>query len=333
MQKKILVVGSLAYDNLMQFEGLFKDVMVGGNFNIALTASNRKVGFGGCAGNIAFNLRLFGAEPLILTTVGSDFKGYEKWLKDLKVDIDGIHKAEDLLTAAAFIVTDKSQNQVIIFEPGAMNLHLPSQTVKSLKNYAEIAWAIIAPDSTARMVKIAAECKELGIPYLFDPAQQIQNFLNEDLIKLISDAQILILNEYESGLLQNKLGMSGEQISALGSGNAGTGEVAGVVAGAGASGRIYIETHGAKGCRIKTPEGDFFVKAVKASVEKDPTGCGDAFRAGLIYGLMQGFNIQKSCRIAALTATYNLENPGTQEHKFTLAEFGKRFEDSFGEAV
>ncbi|HLG25717.1 MAG TPA: carbohydrate kinase family protein, partial [Candidatus Gracilibacteria bacterium] len=262
--------------------------------------------------NIAYNLRLLGEMPVLMTVVGSDFEPYRARLLELGCNVEHVYASDKALTASAFIVTDREENQITIFEPGAMFTIDTSQSVKDA-GAGTLAWAIISPDRPERMVKLSLECAESGVPYVFDPAQQIPNFQNPDLMKALSGAAVVIANEYESALLSKKLGVTPEELSAMVP--------------------TFIETHGSKGCSIKSPEGMFFVRAVQPAQIADPTGCGDAFRAGVLMGLRRGFAIQKSCMVGALIATYSLEQPGTQNHRFTMDEFGARFENNFGETL
>jgi adenosine kinase len=309
---KILVVGSLAYDHVMQYDGRIKDVMIPGNYNMAFTASSRAIFYGGCSGNISYSLRLLGEKPIIMTVVGSDFNDYRKWLKKKHIDVSAIFESERHLTASAFIITDKDQNQITFFDPGAMNAVVTDQHIGNIK-YNDIAWAIIAPDVPQRMVQLAEECKNLDIPYIFDPAQQIEVFRKKRLLTAIENASILIVNEYESELLSKKLGILKEELSSMVP--------------------TYIETHGERGCSIKTSKGTERVNAVVPKHIIDPTGCGDAFRSGVLMGLRKGYPIKKACEIGALVATYSIEQFGTQAHSFSKEEFAKRYEKSFGEPL
>jgi adenosine kinase len=309
---KILVVGSLAYDHVMQYDGRIKDVMVHGNYNMAFTASSRAIFYGGCAGNISYSLRLLGEKPIIMTVVGSDFKNYNEWLKKRGIDVSAIFESERHLTASAFIITDKEQNQITFFDPGAMNSVVTDQHIGNIK-YNDIAWAIIAPDVPQRMVQLAEECSNLDIPYIFDPAQQIEVFKKKSLLTAIENASILIVNGYESELLSKKLGISKYELASMTP--------------------IYIETHGERGCSIITSGGTVRVKAVRPIHIIDPTGCGDAFRSGVLMGLRNGYPIKKACRIGSLVATYSIEQFGTQAHSFSKEEFAKRYEKSFGEPL
>lgn len=308
--KNILVVGSLAYDHVMTYGKSFQEVMLPGRFDVALTTQSHLVSFGGCSGNIAYNLRLMRQQPMILTVAGSDFKQYQDRLVQLRVKLDGVYVSDKFPTATAFIVTDPEGHQITVFDGGAMSAVDTATTVKSLGGADAFAYVIISPDKPERMLRVADECYELQIPYFFDPAQQMNNFKPEDLLRVIQNAFVLIVNEYEADLLSKKIGVPREGLAALS--------------------KNSIETHGARGCTIKSAEGMSFVRAAQPSQIVDPTGCGDAFRAGVVAGLMQGKNFQESCQIGALLATYNLEHQGTQSHSFTVEEFAARLEDTFG---
>lgn len=308
--KNILVVGSLAYDHVMTYGKSFQEVMLPNRFDVALTTQSHMVSFGGCSGNIAYNLRLLGQQPVLLTVAGSDFKQYQDRLVQLGVKLDGVYVSDKFPTATAFIVTDPEGHQITVFDGGAMSAVDTATTVASLGGASEFAYAIISPDKPERMLRVADECHALHIPYFFDPAQQMNNFKPEDLLRVIQNAFVLIVNEYEADLLSKKIGIAREGFADLS--------------------KNYIETHGARGCTIKSSEGMFFVRAAQPSQVIDPTGCGDAFRAGVVDGLMEGKSLQSSCQIGALLATYNLEHQGTQSHSFTMEEFAKRLEDTFG---
>lgn len=308
--KNILVVGSLAYDHVMTYGKSFKEVMLPDHFDVALTTQSHVVSFGGCSGNIAYNLRLLGQQPVLLTVAGSDFKQYQDRLVHMGVNLDGVYVSDKYPTATAFIVTDPEGHQITVFDGGAMSAVDTETTVKSLGGAESFAYVVISPDKPERMLKVADECRELQIPYFFDPAQQMNNFKPEDLMRVIQNAFVLIVNEYEADLLSKKIGIAREGLAALS--------------------RNSIETHGARGCTIKSGEGVFFVRAAQPSKIVDPTGCGDAFRAGVVAGLMQGKNFQDACQIGALLATYNLEHQGTQSHSFTMDEFTARLQNTFG---
>lgn len=308
-KNKILVLGSLAYDHEMKYGGLFKDIIVPNNYNIAITAKTKNVYFGGCAGNISYNLRLLQQQPVIMTVTGKDFNEYKQWLTGCGVDINSVYQSEKFFTASAIICTDDEQNQMTIFNPGAMYEVDTTQTLKTME-YGSIAWAIISPEFPKRMMKFAQECKELGIPFVFDPGQVLPGLSNEELMWGIKNSNVFIVNDYESAMLNKRLGLTPELIAEMCP--------------------IYVETHGDKGSTIMGKEGVFYIRAVQPSKIVDPTGCGDAYRAGFLAGLVQGKNLERCGQAGALCATYSIENEGTQLHKYTLEEFSKRLEDNFG---
>jgi len=310
--KKILVVGSLAYDHVMLYDGSFKDVILPEHYSFAVTAINRRISYGGCGGNIAYNLKLLGENPVLIGIGGSDFDRYRERLNLLGIDASNVLETDQHLTAAAFICTDNQENQITFFDAGAMVI--PTAPALKKIEYRELSYAIIAPDNPARMIKIAKECFELSIPFIFDPAQEIEYISVADLTWAVTNCYLLIVNDYEADLLAKKLCMPRVKLQRI-VGN-------------------YIETHGPHGCTlISSNEGARDIKAVKAYRLVDPTGCGDAFRAGVLMGLSRGFKLDKACKIGALTATYNLEHAGTQNHIFTFKEFKRRFEDSFNESI
>lgn len=306
---KILIIGSIAYDSVMQYEGLFENVILPKNFSIALTTCDKKIFFGGCGGNIAYNLSLFSEKPVLLTSAGKDFQMYQQWLKKRKIDISGIYISSKEYTASATIVTDQQQNQITIFDPGAMT----EKTKLKIKNLfpGNISWAIISPDNPRHMISSAEECFQFNIPYIFDPGQAIAHLPFESLIQSIQRSHVLIVNEYESQLLLEKLHCSPQKLHSMVP--------------------VFIETLGAKGCKVVSNQGNFIIPAIKPHKIFDPTGCGDAFRAGVLVGLKNNFSLQKSCQIGTLLATYKLEHSGTQEHVFTFSAFKKRYIQCFGE--
>ncbi|MFA5829708.1 MAG: carbohydrate kinase family protein [Candidatus Gracilibacteria bacterium] len=316
MQKqKILVAGSLAYDHVMEYDGYFKDMLLPqklDSLSVTFTSNSKKVHYGGTGGNIAYTLKLLGCDPLLVGVAGKDFDEYKKWLEDNGIDASSIVTNKEFYTASAYILTDKSLNQITMFQIGAMG---SAPHAIQIKDYADraITWAIIAPDDAARMVRLSQECSEHKIKYIFDPAQQIGSLSPAQLLTAIGGAELLIANDYEAELLAKKLGITREKLSTMTP--------------------CYIETHGDRGASVRDYDGNYFVHAVKASNIVDPTGCGDAFRAGVLAGMEMNYGLEKSCKIGALAATYNLENHGTQGHKFTWQEFKKRYEENFGEEL
>lgn len=308
-KKKVLVVGSIAYDHLMHFKDAFSDVIMPDNLNMVFPVSYHNFMFGGCGGNIAYSLKQLGIEPLIMTTVGSDFHEYKKYFKKMGMDLSGIMQDRNKMTASAYIVTDKNQNQITIFDPGAMQSKTSPRNIVSLRGYKNIELAIISPDSPKQMLIAAEDCKKMKIPYVFDAGQQINAFVEEDLRKIIVNADYFIANDYETSLLMKKLGVTKKELLFMP--------------------KIYIQTHGKDGSTIHHGDKTTKVEAVKANREVDPTGCGDAFRAGFVAGLQKGYDLKKCCQLGSLIATYNLENEGTQNHILNKSEIEGRFQLSF----
>lgn len=311
-KNRILVVGSLAYDHVMQYDGYFRNAMMPGHYNLVVTAANRAVFYGGCAGNIAYSLKLLNENPLIMTVAGSDFGEYKEWLTKKGIDSSAVYESDRHLTASAFIVTDKDENQIVIFDPGAMNAGYPNQELKNI-DYKKIAWAIIAPDEPDRMYAVAKDCKSLGIPFIFDPAQQLPMIEETKLKEIISMADILIVNKYEAELITNKIGVNKDKLASMVN--------------------VFIETRGAEGSSINAKGEVHLVRAIQPAQMLDPTGCGDAFRAGVLTGLRNNMDIVKSAQIGSLMATYSIENFGTQSHEFTIEDFKQRYRENFSQPV
>jgi len=300
---KILILGSLAYDHMMRYRGVFKEASVPGSSSLSLTAFGRKLFYGGCAGNIAYSLQLLGEKPVIATAVGKDFREYRDRLEKLGIDLRGVVESVDLMTASAFIITDNDEDQITIFDPGAMHDEKALISLEDLKP-EEIRLALLAPDLPLRMLSMGRECVEQGIPYYFDPGQQTGIFTVEELREIIDEATGLIMNEYEAELVCQKLKIDLEEL------------VSRVT--------TVIVTKGEKGCTVWSSGKEFDVGAVKPRKLADPTGCGDAFRAGLLSGLMRDVGLKKACHMAAVVASFSLEHVGTQEHSFTKEEFEAR---------
>lgn len=305
--EKILVVGSLAYDHVMTYDGLFQDGLLAehlDNLSVTFTTDHKLLHFGGCGANIAYTLKLLGVDPVLMGLIGKDSADYMKWLKKNKISTSKIVTVRDSFTASAYILTDRNGHQITIFHAGAMD-KAPKALRLSDLGCAKVGWAIIAPDDHRRMVRLARECFSVGVRYIFDPGQQILKMKPSELLSSIKHATILIFNEYEGELLCQQLKLSKKELCSLGA--------------------ICIETLAEKGARVfQKGSLNFTVPAVKPLKVVDPTGCGDAFRAGLVAGLTKGFSMQKSCQMGTLAATYALEHQGTQNHTFTVKQFEAR---------
>jgi adenosine kinase len=307
-----IICGSFAYDNIMVFPDRFKNHILPDKIhilNVAFMVPEMRREFGGCAGNIAYNLKLLGDEPIPVGTVGKDFAPYREWMEHCGIARDYLKVVEQSFTAQAFITTDLDDNQITAFHPGAMSF-------SHLNHLADVrggSIGIISPDGKDGMCQHAAQFQQRGIPFIFDPGQGLPMFNGEDLRRLIGLATWVTVNDYEWQVMQERTGMTAvemiEHVEAL------------------------IVTLGAQGSRIHTKGGDYEIPAATARAIKDPTGCGDAYRAGLLHGLQRQLNWETTGRIAALMGAIKIEQHGTQNHRFTRAEFDSRFKESFGSSL
>ncbi|MDD5071411.1 MAG: carbohydrate kinase family protein [Patescibacteria group bacterium] len=308
----ILVSGSLVYDRIMNFPGEFKDHILPDKIhilNVSFTINKLRESFGGTAGNIAYNLSLLGEKPIILGRVGADFFKYEKWLKGKEIDISKIRKSKKELTASAYIITDQADNQITGFYPGPMDKKY-CQVAKKIKN---VKMAIVSPDAKARMIEYLKIYKKSNIPYIFDPGQQIINFSRKELKWAIPGSQVLIGNDYEIHLVLKNTGMN--------------------LAKLGKMTEILVITKGDKGSEIYSGGRVVKIPPAKPKNTSDPTGAGDAYRAGLIKGLSEGWPLDKIGRLAGLVAVYTVEKYGTQTHYFNWKGLEKRYEENYGESL
>ena len=305
-----LVCGSIAYDSIMVFGGRFRDHILPDKIhmlNVSFLVPQLRREFGGCAGNIAYNLRLLGDAGYPMATVGRDFATYREWLRQAGVPLDHVREVPEEHTAQAFITTDLDDNQITAFHPGAMQ-HSHLNTVP-----AGFALGIVAPDGREGMVQHAAQFAAAGTPFIFDPGQGLPMFDGAELQAFIEQADWVTVNEYEWQVLQQRTGWSAEEVAE---------QVKALVITRGAQGSV-IHAHGA----------EHLIPAVQAVAEVDPTGCGDAYRAGLIHGLLRGLDWPTTGRIAALMGAIKIESRGTQNHRFTPAQFATRYAESFGLAL
>jgi adenosine kinase len=304
-----LISGSMAYDTIMVFQDHFKNHILPEQvhiLNVSFLVPEMRRNFGGCAGNIAYNLKLLGGEGIPMATVGEDFAPYARWMDEKGVSRAGLREVEGEFTAQAFITTDQDDNQITAFHPGAMNhAHL-----NKVSNHSGVEIGIVSPDGRQGMIEHAQQFAEAGIPFIFDPGQGMPMFDGEDLMRFVDQATWLAFNDYEAKLMEERTGHSMRQLAE---------RVQAVIVTRGGEGSsIYIG-----GKHLKMP-------AAPARELKDPTGCGDAYRAGLLYGLMRGMNWELTGRIAALMGAIKIESQGPQNHHFTRDEFEARFKESFG---
>jgi adenosine kinase len=310
MNKKIFVCGSIAYDHLLYYPGNFSDLVSSAEkgMNLSINVSKKFIEFGGTAGNIAYNLTLLGELPVVLGVAGKDFQNYETWLKQNNIDISNVKIVNNKFTASAYITSDNVGNQITSFYKGAMEDDIDV----SLKDFSDqISYMIISPDKKERMLDLMHEARFLGIPFIFDPGQVISLFSEAECLSFIEGPKVLIFNQFELNTFMEKTNLTREQILE--------------------KVPILIETMRESGSNIMTKEKVFFIRSATPRKMIDPTGCGDAYRAGILYGLTRNLDLKLTGQIGALMATYKLESRGTQTHKFTMDEFKKRYEEVYGE--
>jgi adenosine kinase len=304
-----LICGSMAYDTIMVFPDRFKHHILPDKIhllNVSFLVPQMRREFGGCAGNIAYNLKLLGDNPLPMATVGQDFGPYAQWLDRCGINRDHVKIFDDAYTGQAFITTDLDDNQITAFHPGAMN--------QSHENHVAdadgVTIGIISPDGREGMIQHAAEFTQQRIPFIFDPGQGMPMFSGTELLTFMQQATWATFNDYEAQLMQERTGRT-------------LPELAGLV-------EALIITHGAAGSRVYAGNACIDIPAAPAARVSDPTGCGDAYRAGLLYGLTRRLPWDVTGRVAALLGAIKIEQHGTQNHRFTPLEFRTRLRESFG---
>ena len=306
---RILICGSIAYDNIMVFRGRFREHILPEQIhilNVSFLVPELRREFGGCAGNIAYNLKLLGSDPLVMATVGDDSLLYFERLERLGIELDFVRQVPGTLTAQAFITTDLDDNQITAFHPGAMN----HSHLNSITGELDARLAIIAPDGREGMLQHARELAELGIPFMFDPGQGLPMFTGEELLAFVEQATYVAVNDYEGRMLEERTGRKLEEMAK---------KLTALVLTRGAEGSIIY----ADGQRIEIP-------CVKAAEVVDPTGCGDAYRAGLLYGVAAGFDWPKTGSLASLMGSIKIASRGGQNHSTSLDEIKRLFRRNFG---
>ncbi|MCU7937834.1 MAG: carbohydrate kinase family protein [gamma proteobacterium symbiont of Bathyaustriella thionipta] len=303
-----LICGSVAYDHIMVFPDYFKNHILPDKIhmlNVSFLVPDMRREFGGCAGNIAYTLKLLGGDGALMATVGSDFSAYEKWLAQCGISSQYIKEIDDSYTGQAFITTDQDDNQITAFHPGAMG---ESQQNK-VADAEGVTIGIVSPDGRDGMIEHARQFSEANIPFIFDPGQGMPMFSGDDLKIFLKQATWLTVNDYEMQLFLDKTGMTpaevAEQVEAL------------------------VITRGSEGAEIITRDSNIMIPVVEVDDILDPTGCGDAFRSGLLYGLMNDLDWEVTGRIASLLGAIKITHHGTQNHHFTMAEFKARFKSVF----
>lgn len=309
---KALICGSMAFDTIMVFGDQFKNHILPDKvhmLNVSFLVLQMRREFGGCAGNIAYNLKLLGDPGYVMATVGHDFGPYAEWMDRQGVPRDHLRRIEAEHTGQAFITTDLDNNQITAFHPGAMgHSHL-----NHVGDAHGVALGIVAPDGRDGMIQHAQQFAAAGIPFIFDPGQGLPMFGGDDLRAFIDQATWVTVNEYEWSLMAERTGWSEADIAA---------RVA-----------ALIVTRGAAGSTIHADGRELHIPAAKPAAIVDPTGCGDAYRAGLIHGLLHGLPWEQAGRVASLLGALKIECRGTQNHAFTMPQFRERYRASFGTAL
>lgn len=304
-----LICGSIAYDTIMTFEGRFRDHILPEQIhilNLSLLVPQMRREFGGCAGNIAYTLKMLGGEPMILATVGNDATPYLDHLKRLEISTEQISILPECFTAQAMIWTDLDSNQITAFHPGAMSFSDQNRVDQT----SGFSLGIVAPDGRDGMLQHAQQFSELGVPFIFDPGQGMPMFDGADLLQFVELANYVAVNDYEGKLLSDRMGMSLEQIAE----------------------RVeaLIVTLGDKGAEIYAKGQRYHIPSVPAAAVVDPTGCGDAFRGGLLYGIERGFDWETTGRLASLMGSLKIAQQGPQNHGLPREEIIDRFFTAFG---
>jgi adenosine kinase len=304
-----LICGSFAYDTIMVFHDQFKNHILPDKvhiLNVSFMVPDMRREFGGCAGNIAYNLNLLGEDAMPMGTVGIDFGPYADWLDECGISREHLKVIESTYTGQAFITTDQDDNQITAFHPGAMGFSHENR----VGDARGVTVGIVSPDGREGMLEHATQFVESGIPFIFDPGQGMPMFDGDDLLRFIEQASWITVNDYEAELMQERTGLSAheiaEQVDAL------------------------IITLGAKGSHIYTRSHRIDIPPVAPEAVNDPTGCGDAYRAGILCGIMNDLDWENTGRIASLMGTIKIEHHGTQNHRFDRTEFDARFKGVFG---
>jgi len=311
---RIVVTGSLAYDYIMNFPGNFKDHILPDKVHMLtvsfLVDSMRRMR-GGVAGNIAYSLALLGERPLVVGSAGQDFGEYREVMERRGVDVSGIAEVEDDFTASCFINTDMSNNQIVAFYAGAMTQ--ANKLSRLERGLGADDMVVISPTDPEAMTRYADECRQMGVPFLFDPGKQTPRLDGDQILAGLDGASVLVGNDYEFAMMAQKTGKSeAELIQAA---------------------PLTVVTRGAEGSTIYSNEdggGGLEIPTAPIADLADPTGAGDAYIAGLVFGLARDFPMPEVGRVAALTAAYTVEQRGCQEHDFTPAEFAERYAEAFG---
>lgn len=311
---RIAITGSVATDHLMTFPGLFNDSLMADqlhNVSLSFLVDDLQIRRGGVAANIGFGMGVLGEKPILVAAVGSDFAEYQAWLEKHGVDCDHVHISKTAHTARFMCTTDQEQNQIASFYPGAMSESIELDLAKISEKVGGVDLVLIGADDPEAMRKHTVACKALGIPFVADPSQQLPRLDSEQTIDVVDGAKYLFNNEYEATLIEQRTGWSADEVL----------EHVGV----------RVTTMGSKGARITSKDGlDISVPVAQEKSIKDPTGVGDAFRAGFLTGLGWGLSPQRCAEVGSLLATYVIETIGTQEYLLDKSEFIARLDEAYG---
>jgi adenosine kinase len=306
---RTLICGSLAFDAIMVFQDHFKNHILPEQIhilNVSFLVPEMRREFGGCAGNIAYNLKLLGGEPVIMAAAGDDFGAYAERLDRLGITRENVRRVPDTYTAQAFITTDLSDNQITAFHPGAMN----HSHLNAVADARDIGLGIVSPDGRQGMLDHARQFAEAGIPFVLDPGQGMPLFSGEELLAMVEQAEYATLNDYEARLLESRTGKSlallAQRLRAL------------------------VVTLAGEGSVIHAGGRELRIPCARAAQVLDPTGCGDAYRAGLLYGIARGMDWETSGRLASLMGAIKIEQRGGQNHAPSASDIAARFAGEFG---
>ena len=306
---RTLICGSIAYDTIMVFGDYFKNHILPEQIhilNVAFLVPDMRREFGGCAGNIAYTLKMLGGDPLIMATVGEDYQPYAYRLEKLRLSQAHVRQVAGMFTAQAFITTDLDDNQITAFHPGAMN----SSGLNHVADARDVGLGIVAPDGREGMLQHAREFHEAGVPFIFDPGQGLPMFNREEVLNFIKQADYVATNDYEAKLLQERTGRTVEDLAKLV--------------------KAFVVTQGAQGSLVYAGGRTETIPSVKPARVVDPTGCGDAYRAGLLYALANDLDWPTAGRLASLLGSIKIAERGAQNHQFSRDEIETRFRTAFG---
>ena len=307
-----LICGSMAYDTIMVFPDQFKKHILPEQIhilNVSFMVPQMRREFGGTAGNIAYNLKLLGEEPAIMATVGHDFGPYRERLAQLGLRVQYVRELPDQFTAQAFITTDLDDNQITAFHPGAMS----SAHLNRISEAPDASLGIVSPDGRDGMLEHCRDFAAAGVPFVFDPGQGLPMFSGEDLKGMMKGAAALTVNDYEARVVEQRTGLAVERIA----------EAVGAV----------VVTRGAEGSSVYTREGRIDVHAATPERVEDPTGCGDAYRAGLLFGMARRWEWRRSARLASVMGSIKIAHRGGQNHRPARSEIAQRLRDTYGDTL